>query len=93
MAQYAQKGIADTFQKLLDMKNNRKAMRLDSVLLPIVIDLISEHGYSFLHSIFWDKFRSVIPGQQDQNKPNEYHTRRLSELYTEPLSQVTYRIS
>ena len=73
----AQNGIAETLQKLLDMKNNRKAMRLDSVLLPIVVDLIAEYGYNFLHSIFWDKFRSVIPGRQDQNKPNEYHSTSL----------------
>lgn len=76
-----QRGIADTLQRLLDMKNNRKAMRLDSILLPIVIDLISEYGYSFLHSIFWERFKSLVPGQQDQNKPNEYHTHDYATVY------------
>lgn len=77
----AQNEIAVMLQKFLDIKNKRKAMRLDSVLLPIVVDLISEHGYSFLHSIFWDKFKNTIPGHQDVNKPNEYHTQDYGTVY------------
>jgi hypothetical protein len=35
----------------------------------------------FSNYIFWDRFRSTIPGHQDPNKPNEYHTADFGTVY------------
>ena len=53
--------IITTLQKLLDAKNKRKEARLESVIAPVVIELISKYGYKFQHNIFWSDPKAVYP--------------------------------
>lgn len=84
----SQAGIVATLQKLLDAKNKRKEARLESVIAPLVIELISKNGFKFQHSIFWDYFKLRIPGQQDERKPNEYHTADYGTVYRNSITNI-----
>ena len=80
--------IITTLQKLLDAKNKRKEARLESVIAPVVIELISKYGYKFQHNIFWEVLKSSIPGQQDERKPNEYHTADYGTIYRNSITNI-----
>lgn len=80
--------LVPTIQKLLDAKNKRKESRLESVIAPLVVDLISEHGFKFQHNVFWDYFKNCVPGKQDDKKPNEYHTEDYGTVYRNSITNI-----
>lgn len=68
-----QQEIEQTLQKFLDSKNNRKSTSQESVLLPIIIDLISTHQSATLSvSTIWDRITTTLEGQLDES--GAFHT-------------------
>lgn len=68
-----QQEIEQTLQKFLDIKNNRKSTSQESILLPIVIDLITSSGSVTISvSAIWDKITTTLEGQIDDS--GAFHT-------------------
>jgi hypothetical protein len=60
-----QQEIEDTLQKFLYSKNNRKSTSQESVLLPIVMDLISSGNLTISVSAIWYKITNTLEGRED----------------------------
>ncbi len=68
-----QQEIEQTLQKFLDSKNNRKSTSQESVLLPIILDLISTYQSATLSvSTIWDKITNTLDGRFDDS--GAFHT-------------------
>src|SRR5215831_14477091 len=68
-----QQEIEETLQKFLDAKNNRKSTSQESVLLPIILELItSNHSTTILVSTIWDKITNTLEGRFDDS--GAFHT-------------------
>jgi hypothetical protein len=68
----AQQEIEGTLQKFLDSKNNRKSTSQESVLLPIVMDLISSGNLTIPVSAIWYKITNTLEGREDDS--GAFHT-------------------
>ncbi len=76
------KELENTFQKLLEIKNNKKDFSLESALIPIVIDLMNESKTRKIKFFdFWEKMKITIRGKLNEYKPNEYHTEDYGTVY------------
>jgi hypothetical protein len=82
------KGLIDSLQKFLDLKNGKKESSLEYVLLPIIYDLIKESGPRMLFKIFWTTLKENIPGKEDEKKPNEYHTEDYGTIFRNTISGI-----
>ena len=68
-----QQEIEQTLQRFLDIENNRKSTSQESILLPIVIDLItSSESVTISVSAIWDKITTTLEGQIDDS--GAFHT-------------------
>src|SRR6185437_8788063 len=60
----AQQEIEETLQKFLDAKNNRKSTSQESILLPIILELLSSNQSTTISvSAIWDKIINTLEGQ------------------------------
>jgi hypothetical protein len=84
----AQQEIIKNLQKILDLKNQKKQNTLEAALLPIVVNLISEHGIQFLFNLFWSSLKENIPGKEDEKKPNEYHTEDYGTIFRTTITNT-----
>lgn len=80
--------LIDSLQKFLDLKNGKKESSIEHALLPIVSDLIKEHGPRMLFRLFWNILKENIPGKEDEKKPNEYYTEDYGTLYRSTISGI-----
>jgi len=68
-----QQEIEQTLQIFLDSKNNRKSTSQESVLLPIIVNLIStSHSVTIPVSTVWDNIITTLEGQFDDS--GAFHT-------------------
>jgi hypothetical protein len=84
----AQNEIIKNLQKILDLKNQKKQNTLEVVLLPIVVNLISEHGNQFFSSVFWYSLKENVSGKEDERKPNEYHTEDYGTIFRTTITNT-----
>ncbi len=80
--------IIESLQKFLDIKNQKKETSLDHTLLPIISDLIKDNGPQMLFRTFWNALKEIIPGKEDEKKPNEYHTENYGTLYSTTITNL-----
>ena len=80
--------VIATLQKFLDLKNQRKESTIESALLPIIVNLISQYGNEFPFSTFWSYMTDSIPGRDDDKKPNEYHTEEYGTIYRTTITNT-----
>jgi hypothetical protein len=84
----AQLKVKDTLQKIIDSKNQRKGTIFESMLLAIIASLITSEGHLISFRRFWDYLKLNIPGKQDENRPNEYHTESYGTLYSTTITNI-----
>jgi hypothetical protein len=93
----SQKHLVETFQKILDLKNRRKATALHAALLSVASNLIHKKMSSiqFLDgkvdaysSEYWLELPERIKGVHDEKKPGEYHSIEFGTLYKGTVSRI-----
>jgi hypothetical protein len=81
----AQNEIKETFQTFLDSKNNKKSGSIEAILIPVIIDIVEQHGDQLLSSDVWNLIKEGLDGES--NGPNEY---RISDytLYRNTITKI-----
>lgn len=78
--------VIETLQIFLDIKNEKKKVSIEYVLLPIISTLIKYNGNELSSRKIWEEIIKEIPGNQDEKKPVEYHTEDYGTLYRTTIS-------
>ena len=95
----SQDHLVETFQKILDLKNRRKATALHATLLSVASNLIHKKMSSVpvrymdgkvdaYSSEFWLELPEHIKGIHDEKKPGEYHSIEFGTLYKGTVSRI-----
>jgi hypothetical protein len=93
----SQDHLVETFQKILDLKNRRKATALHAALLSVASNLIQKKMPSIEYmdgkidaysSEFWLELPEHIKGVHDEKKPGEYHSIEFGTLYKGTVSRI-----
>ena len=81
----AQNEIKETFQIFLDSKNSKKSGSIEAILIPVIIDIVEEHGDQVLSSDVWDLIKKGLDGES--KGPNEY---RISDytIYRNTITRI-----
>lgn len=85
--------LENTFQKLLEIKNNKKDFSLESALIPIIIDLMYESKIKKIKfSDFWQRMMNTIRGKLNEYKPNEYNTEDYGTIYRNTVTNTLRKL-
>ena len=93
----SQDHLVETFQKILDLKNRRKATALHAALLSVASNLIHKKIPSIEYmdgkvdaysSEYWLELPEHIKGVHDEKKPGEYHSIEFGTLYKGTVSRI-----
>lgn len=91
--------LIESFQTILDFKNKRKATSIQSSLLDVAASIIPDLDQDvpsldgkveILAKDFWLKIPDRISGQQDNNKPGEYHSVEFGTLYKGTVGKILH---
>ena len=63
--------IEQTFQTFLDIKNSKRARSLETILIPVIIDLVEKEGNLVSSCRIWEFIKENIDGEP--YGPDEYH--------------------
>jgi hypothetical protein len=87
--------LIETHQKILDLKNRRKATAIHAALLSVSSSLVAKKRISAVDkkveayaSEFWLELPEHIKGQQDEKKPGEYQSVEFGMLYKGTVSKI-----
>ena len=75
-------------QKFLDIKNQKKQASIDSVLLPMISDLIKYNGPEIKFKTFWEELKKNIAGKEDEKRPQEYNTEEYGTIYRTTITAL-----
>lgn len=92
--------LIQTFQKILDLKSQRKATALHTALLSVAGILVTQKAieqgqyadgevYAYA-SEFWEILPQRILGKQDEKKPGEYHSIEFGTLYKGTVGKILH---
>jgi hypothetical protein len=82
----SQTKIEQTLEYFLQQKSERKSASIENVLLPLIINLMSEEGNSISISSIWKKITSEIEGTLIND--DEYHTIDYGNLYRNKITKL-----
>jgi hypothetical protein len=83
----ASKNIEAAIEKFLEQRRQRKSNTIEAALYPIVVNLISEHGYEIHWSIIWKGLSKAIKGVYG-NGNNAFQTEEYGTLFNNTLIQT-----
>ena len=91
--------LIESFQTILDLKNDRKATSLHAALLDVVFIAIpdmdkevssSDVKFELYAKEYWEKLPQRIEGRQDERKPGEYHSIEFGTLYKGTVGRILH---
>jgi hypothetical protein len=83
----SQNEVEQTFQILLDAKNDKKSTSMEAILIPIIINLVEQNGNQLLYDKVWDFVKENLEGYSPFNNPDEYHISDYT-LYRNQLTKT-----
>ncbi|HEY7080451.1 MAG TPA: hypothetical protein VH500_12165 [Nitrososphaeraceae archaeon] len=92
-----QQEIEDTLQKFINVKNEKKSVSLEYVIVPIILDLIQKEGKNeILVSKVWGEIVSTLGAISSidingkEHYPDEYHTSEYGTFYKNSVVKLIY---
>lgn len=92
-----QQDIEDTLQKFIDVKNEKKSVSLEYVIVPIILDLIQKEGNNEIPvSKVWGEIVSTLGAMPHidingkEYYPDEYHTSEYGTFYKNSVVKLIY---
>lgn len=74
--------VIQTLQYFLDLKNEKKEITIESILLhKVVAPLVKYEGPEVSSQKIWNDLMEEIPGTLNEKNPNEYHTHDYGTIY------------
>jgi hypothetical protein len=80
--------IVNSLENFLIQKKYRKSSSLESILYPIIVNLVSQFGYELEFGYIWQGIKNNIEGDYDDKKPNQYQTLDYGILYKNTLTKT-----
>ncbi len=80
--------IIDILQKFVTERKERKSNSVEASLYPILVSLISEHGYELSVGLIWSSLMLKLDGTFREEKPNQYETHDHGMMYKNTITKM-----
>jgi hypothetical protein len=80
--------VISALGKFLEEKKEKKVFGLEASLYPLIINLVSRHGYEPAVSQIWSEIIHNIEGSYDDEKPSQFQTNEFGILYKNTITKI-----
>jgi hypothetical protein len=80
--------IVSALGKFLEEKKEKKVFGLEASLYPLILNLVSRHGYELAVSQIWSEMIDNFEGSYDDEKPNQFQTDEYGILYKNTMTKI-----
>ena len=80
--------IVDVLGRFVTERKERKSNSVEAALYPILVGLISEHGYELSVGLIWSSLMLKFEGTFREDKPNQYETHDHGMMYKNTITKM-----
>jgi hypothetical protein len=84
----SQKEIEETLQYFIDIKNQRKQETLEAVIIPLVINRVSQSGNEMSNRELFELVTNNIDGHIDPNNQNIFYSENFGKIYINTVTKI-----